>query len=181
MNKDKIKQYFNYSDIKKLINENNFLEVILRTYDYDVNCSDVVNLLLEAKVPFIETLVATPFRLFSNTNIGSIFSLPNNIERIGDETFAEAKNLEIFIYDIDSKCDIIGQSAFYGCSNLRIVDLPNDIKILSEEVFAEDYNLTSISLPNNLELISFNAFENCKRLKRIRLPKNLQLFTRIHL
>ncbi|MCM1556692.1 MAG: leucine-rich repeat domain-containing protein [Anaeroplasma bactoclasticum] len=64
--------------------------------------------------------------------------------------------------------------AFYNCTNLKNITLPNTIKNIGEGAFSGCINLTSINLPNTLESIWDNAFYNCTSLTEITIPSGVK-------
>ena len=58
----------------------------------------------------------------------------------------------------------IGSRAFYGCTGLNEVSLPDGIKRIGEEAFYNDYSMTSINLPGQLTAIGDKAFFDCSGL-----------------
>ena len=67
----------------------------------------------------------------------------------------------------------IGESAFYGCTNLTTVTLPDSISTIDEEAFSDCYSLTSIDFPETLDSIGISAFADCSALKEIDIPESV--------
>ena len=55
----------------------------------------------------------------------------------------------------------IGSNAFFQCSNLTSVEIPNTVTAIYTAAFYDCWNMTTISLPNSLTEISNNAFKGC--------------------
>lgn len=68
---------------------------------------------------------------------------------------------------------IIGEKAFYKCSNLIQVTMPNSVTKIEEKAFYQCYKLREISL-DNIEAIGPFAFSECNGLKKICLPACLK-------
>lgn len=64
----------------------------------------------------------------------------------------------------------IGDSAFYYCSRLTSVVLPEAVTSIRRHAFRYCFYMTSIRLPENLESIGQQAFWQCERLTSIRIP-----------
>ena len=58
----------------------------------------------------------------------------------------------------------IGRDAFYGCSGLTHVNIPNTVTAIFDQAFANCSGLTSITIPNSVTLISSSVFIGCSGL-----------------
>ena len=73
-----------------------------------------------------------------------------------------------------STIEKIGSSAFYECTNLRVLNFKEGLKYIGHGAFAKCYALTEIKLPEGLETIDELAFRECTSLKSIALPTTLK-------
>ena len=64
----------------------------------------------------------------------------------------------------------LGDSAFYHCSQLTSVVLPETVTAIGASAFQYCFYLSFIRLSENLENIASDAFWNCVRLTSIRIP-----------
>ena len=55
----------------------------------------------------------------------------------------------------------IGQDAFYSCSDLTSVNIPNSIIFIDSRAFGDCSGLTSVVIPNSVTTIDDGAFYNC--------------------
>ena len=67
----------------------------------------------------------------------------------------------------------IGSNAFYGCSALASVSIPNSVTYFGGNAFTNCSSLTSITLPNSLTSIGNNAFFGCTGLTSIIIPSSV--------
>lgn len=67
----------------------------------------------------------------------------------------------------------IGGSAFYNCSNLTSIELPNTITEIGGSAFGDCSSLVSIELPNTLISIGAFAFCGCTSLTKIDIPNSV--------
>lgn len=67
----------------------------------------------------------------------------------------------------------IGPHAFYECTALISVALPNTLITIGNEAFSDCTALTGILLPDNLTSIGENAFYGCDGLTSVTLPSSL--------
>ena len=58
----------------------------------------------------------------------------------------------------------IGEDAFYKCSSLMSITIPNNMTILESSVFSGCTGLTSIDIPNGVTSIGSSAFSGCTGL-----------------
>ena len=67
----------------------------------------------------------------------------------------------------------IGQKAFWDCSNLTGITMPESISSIDDWAFENCSKLTNVSIPKNVTQIGKYAFKGCKGLTEIQLPANL--------
>ena len=63
----------------------------------------------------------------------------------------------------------IRYGAFYGCTSLRSINLPNSIENIESYAFA-DSGLESIKIPDSVKHIGDKAFESCHQLRTVEIP-----------
>ena len=64
----------------------------------------------------------------------------------------------------------IGLEAFYGCTGLTSVSIPNTYKYIGNYAFYDCYNLKTINLPDSLSDLGRGALEYCSSLESIDIP-----------
>ena len=62
---------------------------------------------------------------------------------------------------------MIGDAAFYYCTGLTTVDIPNGVKTIGEGAFSKCGGLTSVTIPGSVTSIGKNAFFQCYGLTQI--------------
>lgn len=68
----------------------------------------------------------------------------------------------------------IGDSAFYNCSSLTSITMPNSIKKVGVYAFNNCTGLTSVSLSDSVTILGNGAFYGCSKLPSISLPNSLK-------
>ena len=67
----------------------------------------------------------------------------------------------------------IGQSAFYYCSSLTSVIIPNSVTSIDSSAFAGCSGLTSVTIPNSVSTIGDYAFQNCYVLTSVTIGNSV--------
>ena len=67
----------------------------------------------------------------------------------------------------------IGAGAFFECSNLTSVTIPNSVTYIAWRAFFECSNLTSITIPNSVTSIEEQAFSWCSSLTSVDIPNSV--------
>lgn len=99
-----------------------------------------------------------------------IANLPTGGGKFGE--LVDRSITEVTAEDLDGVTSI-GTSAFWNCSNLLNVTIPNTITELKEHSFRECTSLTSITIPDSVTSIGNYAFYNCSSLTYAKLSENI--------
>ena len=67
----------------------------------------------------------------------------------------------------------IGPEAFYGCTSLINVTIPNGATHIGHGTFGNCTSLVSINIPNSVTSIEAYAFQNCTSLKNVTIPDEI--------
>lgn len=67
----------------------------------------------------------------------------------------------------------IGEDAFYYCSSLISVNIPNSVTSIGNGAFIGCSSLIEIALPNSVTIIEDYAFTDCSNLKSIAIPDGI--------
>ena len=98
-------------------------------------------------------------------------SMSNKLISIGARAFYRCSSLRtISIPNVSS----IGQETFFGCESLTSVSIPTSVSSIGNSAFSGCTNLASVSLDgNNLRTIGANAFNGCSKLNNITIPNGV--------
>ena len=89
----------------------------------------------------------------------------------GAPWYASRKSIQEVVLNAGVTC--IGSCAFYECSNLVSITIPDSVTSIGECAFCSCSSLTSITVPNVLTSIGRYAFENCSSLTSITSPDGM--------
>ncbi|MCR4914388.1 MAG: leucine-rich repeat protein [Prevotella sp.] len=98
------------------------------------------------------TELAVSYRGTSNSNYSNEYS--------GNVVIPESVTYNGTSYPVTS----IGSSAFYDCSSLSSVTIPNSVTSIGNYAFRGCYGLTSVTIPNSVTSIGSGAFYSCSAL-----------------
>ena len=69
----------------------------------------------------------------------------------------------------------IGDAAFWACSGLAELTLPDSVKDIGDSAFDECRGLTKLSLPASMDSIGRQAFEDCTGLTELAIPNGIEV------
>ncbi|MBE6322231.1 MAG: leucine-rich repeat domain-containing protein [Bacteroidales bacterium] len=141
------------------------------------------------------------YSAFENCNVLTEVEIPNSVSSIGNNAFSGCNNLNFHEYDnglylgnsenpyyalikaksknittceINDRCEVVADGAFYECEYLINVIIPNSVKFIGDLTFSGCKRITDITIPDSVEKIGYYTFSRCTNLKKITMPKNLK-------
>ena len=93
----------------------------------------------------------------------------SNYQGLTTATIPETVTYNGTTYSVTS----IGEGAFYYCSSLTSITLPNSVTSIGEDAFSSCSSLTSITIPNSVTSIGEAAFRQCSSLTSITIPNSV--------
>ncbi len=114
----------------------------------------------------------------SSSNLKTIFGtqvtkyiLSDEVSGIGSYAFYGCSSLSSVT--IPNSVTSIGNYAFYNCSKLSTIYIPNSVTSIGNYAFYNCNSLVSVTISDNLKSIGSYAFQGCSSMKSIELPDNV--------
>ena len=98
-------------------------------------------------------------------------AFPKTMKSIGSEAFYNCTGL--ISLHLPNSLISIGDHAFFNCSNLAVIAIPNTLESIGNEAFLNCSKLTSIYLPGTITHIGTGAFSNCTGLTSVIIPNSI--------
>lgn len=122
----------------------------------------------EVKVSRCETTLTGELKIPSTVNYdGTAY----RVTSIGDYAFYECTHLTTIA--IPDGVISIGYSAFSWCTGLTTITIPNSVTSIGDHAF-EHSSLTSITIPDGVTSIGYGTFSGCSRLTSLTLPASVK-------
>ena len=117
-----------------------------------------------------ETFGATIKSHTFENGVGTI-EFDGDVTSIGDSAFYECSSLTSVT--IPDSVTSIGDSAFYECSSLTSVTIPDSVTSIGNEAFNGCSLLTSVTIGSGVTTIGYMAFYDCHHLTSINIPDSV--------
>ena len=101
----------------------------------------------------------------------------SNVSSIGKIAFYHCSSLESIVLPEDVTA--IGNSAFQGCNGVTSLNIPGTVKSIGEEAFCSCEKLKELVVNEGVSSIGKQAFAGCKSLETITLPKSAAIGEKI--
>ena len=88
-----------------------------------------------------------------------------SVTSIGDWAFYECSHLTSI--EIPNSVTSIGDRAFYGCTSLTSIEIPNFVTSIGNSAFYGCSGLATVEIPNSVTSIGYEAFYGCERLHSV--------------
>ena len=99
------------------------------------------------------------------------------IKTLGDYSFANHTDFETIVsVDFPALTDI-GAGAFFLCTGLTNITIPDGVTIIEDDAFGGCDGLTSVNIPASVNKIGYSAFGLCEGLQTINVDSNNASFS----
>jgi BspA type Leucine rich repeat region (6 copies)/Concanavalin A-like lectin/glucanases superfamily/Secretion system C-terminal sorting domain/Ig-like domain CHU_C associated len=135
---------------------------------------DGINYIVTKATVTYEVAVSTHTSFKGAANIPAVVMNAGNsfaVTRIGNEAFFNCTGLTSV--SIPNSVTSIGNSAFSYCSGLTSVSIPNSVTIIEAGAFSFCTGLTSVTIPNSVTSIGNSAFGICRSLTSVTIPSSV--------
>ena len=108
------------------------------------------------------------------------YTIPESVKTIGKNAFDKMYNSHSYPYQmlekviIPGNVELIGEAAFAGLDNLRVVEMQKGVKIIEKDVFKNCSKLKEVYIPETIEKLLVSVFTGCKSLKKIYVSDKLE-------
>ncbi len=156
------------------INPNNQSYVFIDGVLYDKAITKIIFVLESVKSIVVPATVSNILSSFSGTNIEQIsFETGSSITSIPSSAFYDCSSLTSIT--IPDSVTSIGDYAFSGCNSLTSITIPDSVTSIGDSAFAYCRSLTSITIPDSVTSIGDSAFEDCSSLTSITIPDGVTI------
>ena len=102
--------------------------------------------------------MVVPTQVVSTLNSGlTTVTIPEGYDRVGNEAFANSLITNI---NFPTTLTLIGESAFYNCTNIASITLNKGLENIGKKAFMGT-SLTALNFPSTLKIIHDEAFRDC--------------------
>ena len=108
---------------------------------------------------------------FDSTTGKGIIIFDNDVTSIGEQAFYSCSSLTGVT--IPDSVTTIGDEAFEDCSSLTSVTIPDSVTTIGYRAFRDCYSLTSVTIGDSVTTIGDEAFEDCSSLTSVTIPDSV--------
>lgn len=110
-------------------------------------------------------------RIISCLNYSSPIDIPHKVTSIGDSAFWGCRSLQVV--NISSSITVIGYQAFYDCRSLQRINIPSSVTSIGDKAFWGCSSLQSVTIPSLVTAIGKLVFSGCRSLESVNIPSSV--------
>ena len=92
-------------------------------------------------------------------------TIPRNVSYIDEQAFLQASGLITVNFEEGSRLKTIGARAFYECTSLETLNMPDSVTVMGHSVFSKCSALKSVHISESLVDIGSAMFWDCPLLE----------------
>ncbi|MDE5783834.1 MAG: leucine-rich repeat protein [Prevotella sp.] len=102
------------------------------------------------------------------SRLSRVTFLGNSLKRIGKSAFWDCSSLSAIA--IPDGVEEIGDDVFWGCDSITSAHLPDSVRVIGKNAYFQCDKLRDVVLPSGLTAISESMFNGCSSLRSIHIP-----------
>ena len=102
-----------------------------------------------------------------------VVNIGANVERIPARLFYYSENITEVTFAENSQCKSVGEEAFYRCSTLAEITIPDSVTSIGNNAFRNCSRLISFTIPDSVTSIGESTFYYCSSLTEITIPDSV--------
>lgn len=163
-----------YKETRNWVNYANLIREYQENSDFDIVNNQLIAYLGSSKIVVIpQNVTSIANQVFLNNLTIEQVIFPDQLTSIGNEAFYGCSNLRL-INMINSSVVDIGSKAFYNCTKLENVKLPNTVYFIGSYAFYGCAEMKYINLQNtNIQTLSYGLFQGCTGLLQLTIPASV--------
>ena len=113
---------------------------------------------------------------YDNFQYGDLYyriTSESTVEVVHNESYSELTVVVIPSTLYDYYVTSVGDSAFFGCTGLTSITIPNRVTSIGYQAFEDCTGLTSVTIGNSVTSIGYETFKGCTGLTSITIPNSV--------
>ena len=100
-------------------------------------------------------------------------TIPASVTSINPNAFKNKTDITTVTFASSSKCTFIGNNAFYGCTTLTAITIPNSVTTIEDYAFYNCSALATVTLGTGIATLRYNTFRGTTPLTTLTINSNI--------